>query len=130
MQARDPYHPALSAPNVSGTKPALLSTGRYTSSGGPVTPQNLPLWDLHLQRLRGAHTHFAARDKTWGSWPGDENVWEKVKKAIEAQGGVGDWRVRMLVRPDGVEVQALPCTGMRELPLRVANDSSVCPIAD
>jgi hypothetical protein len=76
--------------------PYLFSTGRYTSPSGPLTPDAIPLWKYHVARLRTAHAHFAALGTAqWGEWVGDDEVWARVKAAIEEKEreGRGDWRV-------------------------------------
>ncbi|KAL1406820.1 hypothetical protein Q8F55_006229 [Vanrija albida] len=89
-------------------KPALFSTGRFTATGGAVGKTNVPLWDLHVWRLRSAHAHFAAKEAGWGAWPGDEAVWAAVKAKLEAT-GAGDWRLRILLHPGArLEVQTIP----------------------
>ncbi|KAI9638051.1 uncharacterized protein MKK02DRAFT_42433 [Dioszegia hungarica] len=72
-----------------------------------------------------AWAYFTKRDGTevWGDWPGDENVWERIKDKVEhsEREGGGDWRVRVVLHKDGqVEVQliaASPSAGRFDLTL-------------
>ena len=56
---------------------------------------DIPLLDLHFERLREAHQGFVERDgsQVWGDWPGDTLLWEALaKKLMKVERG--DWRVR------------------------------------
>lgn len=59
-----------------------------------MTTDMLPLWKYHVDRLREAHAHFAHKDgeEVWGSWPGEEVIWDNVRTKLEAIDD-GDWRV-------------------------------------
>ncbi|WRT67239.1 uncharacterized protein IL334_004205 [Kwoniella shivajii] len=96
---------------------AIFTTLRYTSPSPnatvPVQRSSLPLLDLHLQRLDEAFSHFSQKDEdaAWGMWPGQETVWAELKQVLEdaERRERGDWRVRVIVHPDGkVEVQCVP----------------------
>jgi hypothetical protein len=75
---------------------SLFTTMRYTNPTQPseVMEDMIPLWPYHPERLRQAHAHFSRRDEgeKWGTWPGDEAVWVKVKEKLEKT-DKGDWRV-------------------------------------
>lgn len=76
-----------------------------TASSSPcptVIKAHVPLVDRHIARLRTAHHHFARTHgaKTWGEWPGDEVVWEEIRRALQSRAdeGHGDYRVGLVFR--------------------------------
>lgn len=77
---------------------SLFTTMRYTNTSSSlsqgVVKDDIPLWPYHLQRLQEAHNHFMKRDgeNKWGTWPGDEVVWEQVREKLDTT-QTGDWRV-------------------------------------
>ncbi|WVR05150.1 hypothetical protein IAU60_002162 [Kwoniella sp. DSM 27419] len=99
---------------------AIFTTLRYTSPHPhevtlPVEERSLPLLDLHIERLREAHAHFAGRSdhhrQYWGGWMGDGVIRNALMYKLEEteRAGPGDWRVRVVIHPGPrVEVQALP----------------------
>ena len=80
---------------------SLFTTLRYTTPpSGPrqcVERDHVPLFERHIARLRTAHTYFTERDGkgVWADWPGDEPVWEEIKRVLQRgeEDGGGDWRV-------------------------------------
>lgn len=83
---------------------------RYTrSSSRPVERDNIPLLDGHIARLRNACDHFAKLlPEKWGTWPGDERVWDQIRVKLNAA-DEGDWRIRVLLHPNAeLEVQVVP----------------------
>jgi hypothetical protein len=63
-----------------------------------ITKGDVPLIDRHIARLRTAHAHYVNHEgeSKWGTWPGDEQVWEAIHAVLQniADEGPGDYRVR------------------------------------
>ncbi|KAK8869710.1 hypothetical protein IAR55_000278 [Kwoniella newhampshirensis] len=108
-----------SSANSTSTPEAIFTTMRFTSPSPspdrptiPITREMIPLFDLHIERLREAHAYFANRDlRRWSMWIGDDVVWEEIRRELEEKELVerGDWRVRVVISPRGnVNVQVVP----------------------
>jgi len=74
----------------------------------PVHKDAVPLLDAHIARLREAHARFSEiYPGQWATWPGDDTVWETIRKELDAAKN-GDWRIRVVLHPKtGIEVQAV-----------------------
>ncbi|WWC89939.1 uncharacterized protein L201_004868 [Kwoniella dendrophila CBS 6074] len=97
---------------------AIFTTIRYTSPcttkpTTPITKESLPLLKLHFERLKEAFEYLSRRDgkDKWGNWPGEETIWEELKRDIEImeKKSPGDFRVRIVIHPGGrIEINLIP----------------------
>ncbi|EKD01354.1 hypothetical protein A1Q2_04342 [Trichosporon asahii var. asahii CBS 8904] len=131
IRALKEWHiPSTVASTPSNTDVSLFTTGRYTYiPTRPLTENAVPLWSYHVRRLRTAHAHFAARDRSWGTYPGDAAVWAAVKAALEPlqPSNGADWRVRIVMsRPTSGDVATVrvetPQAALPPFTLRITND--------
>lgn len=89
------------------SSPDLFTTLRYIPSGGPSAKTNdIPLFDLHVQRLRGGVEHFGELVESKEEeidW--EMEVWRVLEQVIVEKGVKKGLRVSLLLVVSDMQAQ-------------------------